>query len=81
MMINIRLFAILRERAGVSQLTLDLSSGATVGTAKDALLREYPQLADLMARVAFAVNRNYSALDVELNDGDEVAFLPPVSGG
>ena len=81
MKITIRLFAVLRERAGVSQLTLELPVGATVATAKDAVLQGYPQLADVISRAAFAVNRSYSSASAELRNGDELAFLPPVSGG
>jgi molybdopterin converting factor subunit 1 len=81
MKITIRLFAVLRERAGVSQLTLELPVGATVATAKDSVLQEYPQLANVISPAAFAVNRSYSSASAELRDGDELAFLPPVSGG
>jgi molybdopterin converting factor subunit 1 len=81
MTITIRLFAIARERAGVSELTLDLPPCATVSTARDALLQKHPSLSDLLSRVAFAVNREYAPMDRELHDGDEVAVIPPVSGG
>lgn len=81
MTITVRLFAILRERAGPSELTLELPAAATVATARDALIGQYPALSDLAARVAFAVNRTYVPLDARLQDGDEVALIPPVSGG
>jgi molybdopterin converting factor subunit 1 len=81
MKITLRLFAGLRERAGVSQLAIELPPGANAGAARDSLLREYPNLTALLARAAIAVNRNYSSLEIELHDGDELAFLPPVSGG
>ena len=81
MMITVRLFAILREQAGVSELRLEIPAPATVAAARDALLRECPGLANLVGRVAFAVNRAYAPLDTRLHDGDEVAVIPPVSGG
>jgi molybdopterin converting factor subunit 1 len=81
MRITVRLFAILRERAGASEFALELPAAATVATARDALIRQYPALTDLWARVAFAVNRSYAPLDAQLRDGDEVAVIPPVSGG
>ena len=81
MTITVRLFAILRERAGMSEFALELPAFATVATARDALTRQCPALSDLIARVAFAVNREYSPLDAKLQDGDEVAVIPPVSGG
>ena len=81
MTITVRLFAIAREQAGVSELTLELPGCATVGTVRNALLQKYPGLSDLIARVAYAVNRDYAPLDHELHEGDEVAVIPPVSGG
>jgi molybdopterin converting factor subunit 1 len=81
MTITVRLFAILREQAGVSEFTLQLPAAATVATARAALVQQHPALADLIARVAFAVNRTYAPLDTQLRDGDEVAVIPPVSGG
>jgi len=79
--ITIQLFAILRERAGVSDLTVHLTEPATVAHASKALVAKHPELADLLPRVAYAVNRDYARMDSLLADGDEVAVLPPVSGG
>ncbi|HET6246434.1 MAG TPA: molybdopterin converting factor subunit 1 [Tepidisphaeraceae bacterium] len=81
MKITLRLFAILRERTGVGEITVDLPASATVATARDAFLQQYPDRASLIARVAFAVNHSYAPLDTELHEGDEVAIIPPVSGG
>jgi MoaE-MoaD fusion protein len=76
MLVRVRLFAGLRDRAGRSELELDLPDGARVG---DALER----LADLAGdmRVVMAVNREYAAPDDPLSAGDELALIPPVSGG
>jgi len=79
--VTIKLFAILRERAGVSDIGVDLSEPATVADASKALVAQHPELADLLPRVAYAVNRDYARTDSPLADGDEVAVLPPVSGG
>ena len=81
MKITLRLFAILRERAGVSELTLELPSDATVAAAKDVLLEQHPSLEGLLVRTAYAVNRNYTPIETQLHEGDEVALIPPVSGG
>jgi molybdopterin converting factor subunit 1 len=81
MIITVRLFAILRERAGQSELKLDLPAGATIAMARDELLKEVPGLAGLIDRVAFALNRNYVPVEAELSEGDELALIPPVSGG
>ena len=81
MKVTFRLFAILRDRAGVSELAVDLPENASVSAARDALLHLHPELADLLKRVAFAVNQSYCPAEAELHEGDEVAFIPPVSGG
>ena len=82
MTISVRLFAILRERAGQDRIALELDPGSTVDDALAALARE-PGLAEPLDRmaVAMAVNRDYAAGDTELHAGDELALIPPVSGG
>jgi molybdopterin synthase catalytic subunit len=82
MTISVRLFAILRERAGQDRIALELDPGATVDDALAALARE-PGLAEPLDRmaVAMAVNRDYASGDTELHAGDELALIPPVSGG
>jgi molybdopterin synthase catalytic subunit/molybdopterin converting factor small subunit len=74
--VTVRLFAMLRERAGSSELTLDLPEGASVGDA----LAELRGLAEGLPLV-LAVNREYAAEDQVLDAGDELALVPPVSGG
>ncbi len=81
MNVTVRFFASLRERVGVSEMTLHLPDGARVDTARESLLDRYPILSDLMPRVAYAVNRVKAPLDAMLREGDELAILPPVSGG
>ena len=81
MRITVKLFAILRERAGVSELSLDLEKGQTVTHAARALAKQLPQLEGLLHRVAFAVNREYAPETTVLHDNDELAAIPPVSGG
>lgn len=82
MRVDVQLFAILRERAGRRSVALELPDGATVGDALEALTRE-PGLDDVLPRlsVAMAVNRDYAAPGTELAEGDELALIPPVSGG
>jgi MoaE-MoaD fusion protein len=74
--VTIRLFAILRERAGASEVTLELPEGAVVG---DALARLTDLAQDLP--LVMAVNREYASSDTPLDPGDELALIPPVSGG
>jgi molybdopterin synthase catalytic subunit len=76
MEVTVRLFAMLRERAGASEVTVDLPEGARVRDALAAL----GGLADGLPLV-MAVNREYAADDAPLAPGDELALIPPVSGG
>jgi len=80
MRVRVRLFAVLRERAGAGELALELPAGATVGDAVAALAGCHPALGALRG-VAYAVNQSYAAADAALNDGDELALIPSVSGG
>jgi molybdopterin converting factor subunit 1 len=76
MEVTVRLFAMLRERAGTPELTLELPDGARVGDA----LAELHDLADGLPLV-MAVNREYADEERVLDPGDELALIPPVSGG
>jgi molybdopterin synthase catalytic subunit len=82
MIVRIRLFAQLRERAGADAIQAELADGATVADALAALAADSP-LADLLPRlpVRMAVNRELVGEDTRLHAGDELALLPPVSGG
>ena len=81
MRISIKLFALLRERAGTSELTLELPEGATISVAAETLASRLTTIRDLLPRVAFAVNREYRDRNATLREGDELALIPPVSGG
>ena len=80
MYVTIRLFAGYRERVGESSVGLELSAGATVGEMTRSLVRRYGQLPRAQSLVV-AVNQEYQDHDYVLTDGDEVALIPPVSGG
>ncbi len=81
MRIEVLYFAVLRERAGRDGDTLELPSGARVREARAAVAALHPEIAPLLPRVQGAVNRTVVGEDHPLGDGDELAFLPPVSGG
>jgi molybdopterin synthase catalytic subunit len=81
MRVTIRLFARLRDIVGESELTRDVPEGATVRTVWRALSAEFPGLAAYEASLSIAVNADYARMEAPLVEGDEVAFLPPVSGG
>ena len=81
MRVTVRLFARLRDIAGAAELTRDVASGATIGDLWKQLAVEYPELAHYERSISSAVNADYARMDTKVGDGDEVAFLPPVSGG
>lgn len=82
MIVRVRLFAILREKAGSDAVELELREGATVADALSAL-RMNQALGGLLERmpVAMAVNRDYADSEMTLEEEDELALVPPVSGG
>lgn len=81
MQVRVMLFAILRDAAGTSEVTLDLPEGARASAAGAALVEKFPSLRPYVPRVAYAINRSYCHPETELRDGDELALIPPVSGG
>ncbi len=81
MRIRVKLFAVLRERAGTDHVVVDLPEPARPRDVCDLLLAKYPQLHGVIGSAAVAVNQSYATLDDMLAENDEVAFLPPVSGG
>jgi molybdopterin synthase catalytic subunit len=81
MRVRIRLFAMQRELAGTRELEVALPDGADVGAAWDALVAIHPGLAPGGSSVRFARNGAYADATTRLTDGDEVAMIPPVSGG
>ena len=81
MRLTVRLFAMLREAAGADSVELELSEGATGADALEALRAQRGlELLDRLP-VRLAVNREYAELERELSPGDELAVIPPVSGG
>jgi molybdopterin synthase catalytic subunit len=82
MLVQVRLFAMLRERAGADSVALELEDGATVQDAIEAVRRQHG-LDELIERmpVVMAVNREYAPEESVLSEGDELALIPPVSGG
>jgi len=81
MRVTVRLFARLRDIAGASELARDLAPGATIGDVWRQLAHEFPELARYERSISSAVNADYARMDHGVSDGDEIAFLPPVSGG
>lgn len=81
MRVTIRLFARLRDLAGSGELVRDVPHPATVQSVWQALVTEMPALGEYERTMSVAVNADYSRMNASVNEGDEVAFLPPVSGG
>ena len=82
MTVTVRLFAILRERAGCDSVEIELPEGATVRDAFERLAAA-PGLGELVERMPLrmAVNREYASDDTAIAPGDELAVIPPISGG
>ena len=81
MQVTVRLFARLRDLVGTGELRRDIPGGGTVASVWEALVREYPHVAPYAQSMSCAVNADYARMTTPLKEGDEVAFLPPVSGG
>jgi molybdopterin converting factor subunit 1 len=79
--VRVRLFALQRELAGTREVSLELAAGATVESSWAAVVERHPVLAPGRPSVRFARNGEYADPATALSDGDEIAFIPPVSGG
>ncbi|MEX1170375.1 MAG: MoaD family protein, partial [Chloroflexota bacterium] len=79
--VRIRLFAVQRELAGAREVRVELPDGSDVEAAWNALVARHPVLAPGRASLRFARNGDYADPTTILADGDEVAMIPPVSGG
>ena len=79
--VAVRLFARFRDRAGTDEVSVSLPADSPVSALRDQLARTWPDLAGLVARSAVAVNEQYAADDAVIRQGDDVALIPPVSGG
>ena len=81
MKIRVLFFASCRDITGQKETDVEIDSETTVGQFKNILLSRYPGLEGLHKVLSVAVNAEYSDDTTVLHDGDEVAFIPPVSGG
>ena len=79
--IRIHLFARCRDLAGAEIVAVELPSGATVSRLRRYLADRHPALALLLEHCAIAVNHDFAAEDRVLSASDEIAIIPPVSGG
>ena len=81
MTVRVLLFSALRERIGSPSMVVDVESAASAREVIDELADRYPVLNAYRPFMRVAVNRQYSELDVQLTEGDELALITPVSGG
>jgi molybdopterin converting factor subunit 1 len=79
--IRVRLFASFREATGSGTLAWEAPTGASVSDVVAALRAEYPRLGPASDKALLAVNQEYVGAEYRLHDGDELALIPPVSGG
>lgn len=79
--VKVLFFGAAADRAGVREAELEPPRPASLGSLWDSLARLYPDLAPMRDTLAFAVNGEYAKADEAVSPGDEVAVLPPVSGG
>lgn len=69
-----------REKTGASEVPLELPPGSSVAVVRDALSRRFG-IPDILGKCAWAVNQEYASIETPLQDGDEIAVIPAVSGG
>lgn len=81
MKLSVFLFAALREGAGRDSIVVELPQAGTVADLRQRIAEALPTLASLLSRSALAVNHQYADETQILNERDEIAVIPPVSGG
>ncbi len=81
MKVTVKLFAAAKDAAGQGELVVDLEEGATAADLFQKLVGKFPKLQELAPFLLLAINREYAARDRALSPGDEIALIPPVSGG
>jgi sulfur-carrier protein len=79
--IRVKFFGPLKEIVGADELRLDVNTGCTGEAAFDQLAQRFPQLNEWKKSVRLAVNLEYTSFAEAVRDGDEICFIPPVSGG
>lgn len=81
MKVRVRFFAVLREVVGSEEVELEVEPGTTAGALLDSLAAEYTKLGRYLDVIQVAVNQDFAERDTKITDEDELALLPPVSGG
>jgi molybdopterin converting factor subunit 1 len=81
MTVTVKLFAAARELIGSEEVKLESPEGATVADVKRILIQSYPQIAGILSRSVMARNQEYALDEDVVEESDELAVIPPVSGG
>jgi molybdopterin synthase catalytic subunit len=81
MNVSVRVFAGMRECLGKREVEVQLQEGSTIADLHDQLAQTYPEVASYLATIVSAVHEEYVPNEHQLREGDEVALIPPVSGG
>ena len=79
--IRVLFFGIIRDVVGLREDSLELPSGGSLGSVFEHYAAQFPKLRGMAASTVLALNQQFSSPAAPVADGDEVAFLPPVSGG
>jgi molybdopterin converting factor subunit 1 len=79
--VKVLLFGAAADRAGVRQTEVPVNGSVTIGELWPVITDQHPSLGPMRDTLAFAVNGEYARMEDEVSPGDEVAVLPPVSGG
>ena len=81
MKIKVKLFASFREIVGQKEEEIEVDDGTTVQMLLDNYIARFPEMERFREHIILSVNREYGPSGMHLQEGDEVSFLPPVSGG
>ena len=81
MKVTVRYFAAHKEATGVSDEVLDVRDGITVAELMDELMHQHPGLVNLLRDTVISVNKGIGTGDIRLEEGDDLALFPPISGG
>lgn len=81
MKVKVKFFASYKEALGLDELDMELDEGTDVNSLLKVLRKDHPKLGNLLETLVISVNLEYAGYETKLKDGDEIALLPPVSGG
>lgn len=81
MRVTVLFFAAMRERAAVDRLEINLQDHATIADLQHLVVERFPQLKNYVEAASYARNAEYAKSSQTLKDGDEIAIIPPISGG